>query len=94
MISKDRLPAFKAYDIRGRVPDELDRDLVVDIGRAFAGFLEPRRVAVGYDIRLSSPDFAAAVTDISEMSRSEKDATETGWRRSALPGAKEASPSV
>ena len=59
----DRLPAFKAYDIRGRIPDELNRDLVYRIARAYAAFIAPRRVAVGYDIRLSSPEFALAVTD-------------------------------
>jgi len=57
----ERLTSFKAYDIRGRVPDELDVDLVTRIGRAYAAFLGARRVAVGYDIRLSSPDMARAV---------------------------------
>jgi phosphomannomutase/phosphomannomutase/phosphoglucomutase len=55
------LDCFKAYDIRGRVPDELDEALAYDIGRAYAAFVKPRRVAVGYDIRLSSPGLAAAV---------------------------------
>jgi phosphomannomutase len=59
----DRLPAFKAYDIRGRIPDELDRELVYRIARGFAAFVRPRRVAVGRDIRLSSPEFAGAVAD-------------------------------
>ena len=59
----DRLPAFKAYDIRGRIPDELNRDLVYRIARAYASFVGPKRVAVGYDIRLTSPEFALAVTD-------------------------------
>jgi phosphomannomutase len=61
MSGSDTLACFKAYDIRGRIPDELDRDLVVTIARAFASWLKPKTVAVGYDIRLSSPDFAAAV---------------------------------
>ena len=55
------LNSFKAYDIRGRIPDEINEDLAYDIGRAFAAFVKPRRVAVGYDIRLSSPQLAAAV---------------------------------
>ena len=59
----DHLPSFKAYDIRGRVPDELDRDLARDVARAFAGFLGAKRVVVGHDIRLSSPEFAAAVVE-------------------------------
>ena len=55
------LSSFKAYDIRGRIPDEINDALAYDIGRAFAAFVKPRRVAVGYDIRLSSPALAAAV---------------------------------
>jgi phosphomannomutase len=53
------LPCFKAYDIRGRIPDELNEDLAYRIGRAYADFLKPERVVVGHDIRLSSP----AITD-------------------------------
>ena len=55
------LDSFKAYDIRGRIPDEINEDLAYDVGRAFAGFVRPQRVAVGHDIRLSSPQLAAAV---------------------------------
>ena len=58
-----RLACFKAYDIRGRVPDELDRDLAYRIARAYAHWLRPKRVAVGHDIRLSSPDFRDAVAE-------------------------------
>ncbi len=38
--------AFKAYDIRGRLPDELNVDLAYRIGRAYAEFLQPARVVV------------------------------------------------
>ena len=55
------LTAFKAYDIRGRIPDEIDETLAYDVGRAFAGLVRPKRVAVGHDIRLSSPQLAAAL---------------------------------
>jgi len=55
------LDSFKAYDIRGRIPDEINDELAYDIGRAFAAFVKPRRVAVGYDIRLSSPQLAGAL---------------------------------
>jgi phosphomannomutase len=55
------LNSFKAYDIRGRIPDEINENLAYDIGRAFAAFVQPKRVAVGHDIRLSSPQLAAAV---------------------------------
>ena len=58
-----RLACFKAYDIRGRIPDELNRDLVFKIGRAYAAFVRPRRVAVGYDIRLTSPELAGVMRD-------------------------------
>ncbi|MCC7634068.1 phosphomannomutase [Stenotrophomonas rhizophila] len=49
------LPAFKAYDIRGRVPDELNEDLARRIGVALAAQLAPGQVVVGHDVRLSSP---------------------------------------
>jgi phosphomannomutase len=55
------LDCFKAYDVRGRIPDEIDESLAYDIGRAYAAFVKPCRVAVGYDIRLSSPALAAAL---------------------------------
>ncbi|HET7569438.1 MAG TPA: phosphomannomutase [Gammaproteobacteria bacterium] len=56
------LSCFKAYDIRGRVPDELNEDIAWRIGRAYAEFLKPQNVAVGRDIRLSSGAIAAAVS--------------------------------
>jgi phosphomannomutase len=48
------LTCFKAYDIRGKLGDELNEEIVYRIGRAYGEFLKPRRVAVGGDIRLSS----------------------------------------
>lgn len=57
------LACCKAYDIRGRVPDELDEDLARAIGRAYAERFRPRRVVVGRDMRLSSPAIAGALTD-------------------------------
>lgn len=51
----DKLSCFKAYDIRGRVPDELNSDLAFKIGLAYAQVVKPETVAVGCDIRLSSP---------------------------------------
>ena len=56
------LACFKAYDIRGQVPTELNEDLAYRIGRAYATFLQPRRVAVGHDIRLTSPALSTALT--------------------------------
>jgi len=63
MTSPDiELPAcFKAYDVRGRVPDELNEDFVRHIGRAYVQFTGAKRVAVGYDIRLSSPALSQAL---------------------------------
>jgi len=58
----DRTPAcFKAYDIRGRVPVELDADMAEQIGRLFAELFKPSRVVVGHDIRLSSPELTGAL---------------------------------
>ncbi|WP_066093698.1 phosphomannomutase/phosphoglucomutase [Xanthomonas massiliensis] len=57
------LPAFKAYDIRGRVPDELNADLARRIGVALSDQIGPGAVVVGHDIRLSSPELQHALTD-------------------------------
>lgn len=48
------LTCFKAYDIRGQLGAELNEDIAYRIGRAYAQFLEPSRVIVGRDVRLSS----------------------------------------
>jgi len=48
------LPCFKAYDIRGRIPDELNDDIAYRLGLAFAKRFRPGRVALGRDIRHSS----------------------------------------
>jgi len=52
---------FKAYDVRGKVPSELNEDIAYRIGRAYAAFADPRSVAVGRDVRTSSPSIAAAL---------------------------------
>jgi len=57
------MEAFKAYDIRGRVPDQLNDDIAYKIGRAFAQTVATGSVVVGYDIRLDSPNLAHAVTE-------------------------------
>lgn len=56
------LTCFKAYDIRGRIPDELNPQLARNIGQAFAAVFKPGKVAVGHDIRLSSPELTRALT--------------------------------
>ncbi len=57
------MPCFKAYDIRGRLGDELYETIARRIGRAFAEVLAARRVVVGRDCRASSSDLLAAVTE-------------------------------
>ncbi len=57
------LSAFKAYDVRGRIPTEINEELVRDIGRAYAAFVRPKRVVVGRDIRLTSATLASALID-------------------------------
>jgi phosphomannomutase len=52
---------FKAYDIRGIYPDELDEEGAYAIGRAYVEQFEPRKIAVGRDMRLSGPSMQAAV---------------------------------
>ena len=54
---------FKAYDVRGVVPDELDEDVARRIGAAFAEWAGASRMAIGRDCRLSSPALAAALTE-------------------------------
>lgn len=58
-----KLPCFKAYDIRGRMPDELNPDIAWRIGRATAEYLKPNKIVVGGDIRLSTPELKAALSD-------------------------------
>lgn len=57
------LQCFTAYDVRGRVPDELDADIAGRIGLAFVEQFALTRVVVGRDMRLSSPELAAALMD-------------------------------
>ena len=56
------LPAFKAYDIRGRVPSELNEDIAGRIGVALAAQLGPGAVVLGRDVRLSSPALQQALS--------------------------------
>jgi phosphomannomutase len=54
---------FKAYDVRGIYPTELDEEGAAAIGRAYVEQFEPRRIAVGRDMRLSSPTIARATIE-------------------------------
>lgn len=55
------LRCFKAYDIRGRVPDEFNEELAYKIGQAYAARFTPAKMAVGHDIRLSGPTLSRAL---------------------------------
>ena len=54
---------FKAYDVRGVYPGEVNEDAARAIGAAFVAYLAGQRIAVGRDMRLSSPAVAAAFID-------------------------------
>src|SRR5947209_12516763 len=55
------LPSFKAYDVRGVVPTELNEEIAYDIGRAYADQPGAKCVCIGYDIRLSGPSLYKAL---------------------------------
>jgi len=57
------IECFKAYDVRGRIPDQLNEDIARRIGRAYAEVINPGSVVVGHDIRLSSEAIKAALVD-------------------------------
>ena len=51
---------FKAYDVRGLYPSEVNEEAARLIGRAYVSYLDAKRIGVGRDMRLSSPSVAAA----------------------------------
>lgn len=57
----EKLNSFKAYDIRGKVPSELNSDLAYKIGRTFARYVNAKKVVVGYDVRKSSLEICEAL---------------------------------
>lgn len=57
------MKCFKAYDIRGRLPDELNETMANQIGRGYGQVIGGGEVVVGYDVRLTSPGLAAALSD-------------------------------
>lgn len=58
-----KLECFKAYDVRGRVPDQLNPDVAYRIGRAYAAVIKPHKVVIGHDIRLSSESIAQSLAN-------------------------------
>ncbi|MEW6654440.1 MAG: phosphomannomutase [Bacteroidota bacterium] len=58
----EKIPSFKAYDIRGKVPGELNVELAYKVGRAVAIFLNAKSIVIGRDVRKSSPELALALS--------------------------------
>ena len=56
-----KIPGFKAYDIRGKVPSELNTDLAYKVGRAFVKHQNAKKVLIGRDVRVSSPELSKAL---------------------------------
>ena len=63
MTDPDLDRIFKAYDVRGVVPDELDASIARRIGAAFAVWTNLPAILLGRDSRISSPELAAAITE-------------------------------
>lgn len=59
----DKFECFKAYDVRGRVPDQINEDIAYRIGRAYADIVKPGSVVVGHDIRLTSEALKTATAN-------------------------------
>ena len=57
----DRIEGFKAYDIRGKVPSELNVDLAYKVGRAVATYLKAKSILIGRDVRKSSPELSESL---------------------------------
>ncbi len=62
-MSKINPTIFKAYDIRGLYPSEVNEEVFRKIGQAFVSLLQAKRIAVGQDMRLSSPSLASAFVE-------------------------------
>ncbi len=58
-----QLSCFKAYDVRGRVPDQINEQIAYRIGRAYADVVRPGSVVVGHDIRLTSEALKLALAN-------------------------------
>jgi len=56
-----KIACFKAYDVRGKVPSELNKELAYKIGRAFSKFTKAKKIVVGYDIRKSSVEISESL---------------------------------
>ena len=61
MTSDKNLTCFKAYDVRGKLGEDLNEDISYRVGRATAKLNNAKTLAVGFDARATSPDLADAV---------------------------------
>ncbi|WP_333494608.1 colanic acid biosynthesis phosphomannomutase CpsG [Kluyvera sp. CHPC 1.251] len=59
----EKLTCFKAYDIRGRLGDELNEDIAWRIGRAYGEYLKPKTIVLGGDVRLTSESLKLALSE-------------------------------
>jgi phosphomannomutase len=59
----DRIPSFKAYDIRGKVPMDLNSELAYKVGKVLTKYLNCKTVVIGRDIRESSPELSKALAN-------------------------------
>ena len=59
----DVFDCFKAYDVRGRIPDQLNEDIARRIGKAYAEVIQPGTVVVGHDLRLTSESIKGALIE-------------------------------
>ena len=58
-----KISSFKAYDIRGRIPDELNEDIAYRVANAMAQFLDAKKIVLGHDIRTTSEALSEAVAE-------------------------------
>lgn len=63
LVMYKKLTCFKAYDIRGKLGEELNEDIAYRIGRAYGEYLKPKDVVVGGDVRLASESLKLALAD-------------------------------
>ncbi|MBU1677644.1 MAG: phosphomannomutase [Bacteroidetes bacterium] len=57
------IPGFKAYDIRGKIPSELNADIAYKVGRTLAVYLKAKKIVIGHDVRESSEELSTALSN-------------------------------
>ena len=56
----DKIKSFKAYDVRGKFPSELNIDLAYKIGKTYGNYLKAKKIVIRHDVRKSSVDISNA----------------------------------